>query len=94
MLALAPEIGQVSRREIADLVGVAPCDFDTGTFRGKRSIWGGRHDVRGVVYMVHSPPATPIPCSGPSISASLQTARSRRWRSSPSRERFSPSSAP
>jgi len=51
LLALAPEIGEASRREIAALVGLAPYDFDTGTFRGRRCIWGGRNDVRRVVYM-------------------------------------------
>ncbi|TIX08857.1 MAG: IS110 family transposase, partial [Mesorhizobium sp.] len=51
VLALAPEIGQASRREIAALVGLAPYDFDSGTFKGRRIIWGGRHAVRRVVYM-------------------------------------------
>ena len=51
MLALAPEIGQASRREIAALAGLAPYDFDTGTFKGRRVIWGGRHEVRRVIYM-------------------------------------------
>lgn len=51
LLALAPELGQASRREIAALVGVAPYDFDTGVFRGHRRIWGGRADVRRVLYM-------------------------------------------
>jgi transposase len=51
LLALAPEIGEASRREIAALVGVAPYDHDTGVFSGKRRIWGGRAEVRRVVYM-------------------------------------------
>ncbi|RWC69553.1 MAG: IS110 family transposase, partial [Mesorhizobium sp.] len=51
ILALAPEIGQASRREIAALAGLAPYDFDTGTFKGRRVIWGGRHALRRVVYM-------------------------------------------
>jgi transposase len=51
LLALAPEIGQASRREIAALIGLAPYDFDTGVLRGKRCIWGGRAEVRRVVYM-------------------------------------------
>lgn len=51
LLALAPEIGQASRREIAALVGLAPYDHDTGILRGKRSIWGGRAEVRKAVYM-------------------------------------------
>jgi transposase len=51
LLALAPEIGNASRRQIAALAGLAPYDHDTGLFRGKRSIWGGRAEVRKVLYM-------------------------------------------
>ncbi|WEJ39951.1 IS110 family RNA-guided transposase [Sinorhizobium prairiense] len=51
LLALAPELGQASRREIAALAGLAPYDHDTGVFRGRRSIWGGRSEVRGMLYM-------------------------------------------
>jgi len=51
LLALVPELGEASRREIAALVGLAPYDHDTGLFRGKRCIWGGRAEVRKVVYM-------------------------------------------
>ena len=51
LLALAPELGQASRREIAALIGVAPYDHDTGVLKGRRSIWGGRSDVRRVIYM-------------------------------------------
>lgn len=51
LLALVPEIGEASRRQIAALVGVAPYDHDTGVFKGKRCIWGGRAEVRRVVYM-------------------------------------------
>lgn len=51
LLALAPEIGEADRREIAALVGVAPFDDDSGKRAGKRSIWGGRAEVRNVVYM-------------------------------------------
>ena len=39
-------MGQLSRREIAALVGVAPLNRDSGTLRGKRMIWGGRAPVR------------------------------------------------
>ena len=51
MLAKCPELGQLNRREIAKLVGVAPLANDSGTHRGKRFIWGGRADVRAVLYM-------------------------------------------
>ena len=46
-----PELGQLNRKAIAKLVGVAPLNRDSGTLRGKRAIWGGRVHVRGTVYM-------------------------------------------
>lgn len=46
-----PELGSLSRRQIAALVGVAPLNRDSGLFRGKRTIWGGRAYIRAVLYM-------------------------------------------
>ena len=46
-----PELGRLSREEIAALAGLAPMNRDSGTFRGKRSVCGGRSSVRGVLYM-------------------------------------------
>ena len=51
LLALLPELGQLTRREIASLVGVAPFDNDSGKRRGRRSIHGGRAAIRTVLYM-------------------------------------------
>jgi len=51
LLALAPEIAEADRREIAALIGLAPFDDDSGKRAGKRAIWGGRAEVRHVVYM-------------------------------------------
>lgn len=51
LLALVPEIDEADRREIAALIGVAPFDDDSGKRTGKRSIWGGRAEVRKVLYM-------------------------------------------
>lgn len=51
MLAKCPELGDLNRREIAALVGVAPLANDSGKHRGKRFVWGGRADVRAVLYM-------------------------------------------
>lgn len=51
LVAALPELGQLSRREIAALVGVAPLNRDSGTLRGKRLIWGGRAPVRAALYM-------------------------------------------
>lgn len=51
MTAKCPELGQLNRQRIAKLVGVAPLAHDSGKHRGKRFIWGGRADVRTVLYM-------------------------------------------
>ena len=51
MLAKCPELGTMSRRQIAALVGIAPLADDSGRHRGKRRIWGGRADVRTILYM-------------------------------------------
>ena len=51
LLATLPELGQLSRHQIAALVGVAPMNRDSGTRRGKRMVWGGRAPVRAVLYM-------------------------------------------
>ena len=51
LIAELPELGQLSRQKIALLVGVAPINRDSGTFRGKQSIWGGRAAVRSALYM-------------------------------------------
>lgn len=49
--AILPELGQASRQQIAALAGVAPLSRDSGRQRGVRSCWGGRANVRGVLYM-------------------------------------------
>ncbi len=46
-----PELGNLNRKQIAALVGVAPLNHDSGTRRGKRSPWGGRPRVRTAIYM-------------------------------------------
>jgi len=51
LLADLPELGQLSRRAIAALVGVAPMAHDSGAMRGQRAIAGGRAAVRTVLYM-------------------------------------------
>ena len=51
LIALLPELGQLSRREVAALVGVAPYDRDSGAHRGRRHIQAGRAAVRHVLYM-------------------------------------------
>ena len=51
LLAQLPELGRLSHKEIAALVGVAPLNRDSGTLRGKRLVYGGRAPVRAVLYM-------------------------------------------
>ncbi|MGH7229405.1 MAG: transposase, partial [Nitrospiraceae bacterium] len=51
LLANLPELGTLTHKQIAALVGVAPLNRDSGTLRGKRTVWGGRAQVRAVLYM-------------------------------------------
>lgn len=51
LLAELPELGTLSRQKIAALAGLAPFNRDSGRFRGRRHIFGGRADVRSVLYM-------------------------------------------
>jgi transposase len=51
LLSDLPELGQLNRKAIAALVGIAPLNQDSGKRRGKRIIWGGRSAVRDVLYM-------------------------------------------
>ena len=51
LLAELPELGELHRGQIAALVGVAPFNRDSGSLRGKRSVWGGRRQVRTPLYM-------------------------------------------
>ena len=51
LTAALPELGHLGRRQIAKLVGVAPLADDSGRRQGRRRTWGGRSEVRAVVYM-------------------------------------------
>lgn len=61
LLGLLPELGTLSRKQIAALVGVAPLNRDSGQRRGSRGVWGGRANVRPALYLatlvacVHNP---------------------------------------
>jgi transposase len=68
LMASLPELGTLDRRSIAALVGVAPFNRDSGTFRGRRAIWGGRASVRHTLYMA----ATSAIRSNPVIRAFYQ----------------------
>jgi transposase len=51
LLALLPELGELSTQKISTLVGVAPLNRDSGQMQGKRTIFGGRAAVRQMLYM-------------------------------------------
>lgn len=51
LLTSLPELGTLDRKQIAGLVGVAPLNRDSGVFRGQRRIWGGRAEVRAMLYL-------------------------------------------
>lgn len=51
LAAHLPELGSLDRKQIASLAGVAPFNRDSGTLRGKRTVWGGRSRVRQALYM-------------------------------------------
>ena len=51
LLGLLPELGYLTRHQIAALVGVAPLNCDSGKYRGQRVVWGGRAPVRAGLYM-------------------------------------------
>ena len=51
LLAELPELGTLDRKQIAALAGIAPFNRDSGSFKGRRSIWGGRAPVRCALYM-------------------------------------------
>jgi transposase len=49
LLAELPELGTLDNRRLSALVGVAPFNRDSGTFKGKREVWGGRAPVRAAL---------------------------------------------
>lgn len=51
LMAMLPELGELSAREISKLAGVAPLNCDSGKFKGKRVTWGGRAALRAALYM-------------------------------------------
>ena len=51
LIAQLPELGQANHKEIAALAGVAPYNRDSGQWRGRRAVWGGRRQLRAALYM-------------------------------------------
>jgi transposase len=78
LVGALPELGQLSRREIAALVGVAPLNRDSGTLRGKRVVGGGRAPVRAALYMTAF---AGIPCCVSSTRGCVPPGNRSRWRS-------------
>src|SRR4051812_29573050 len=87
LIGLLPELGRMSRKQIAALVGLAPYDFDSGKLRGHRSIYGGRMPVRNVLYMAALSPCRYNPALKGFRNRLAAAARSPRSSSSPSRAR-------
>jgi transposase len=73
LLVQLPELGQLDRRAIAALVGIAPFNRDSGVMRGRRSIYGGRSQVRTLLYMA----ATTAIRSNPVIRAFYERLKAR-----------------
>ncbi|MFI0348767.1 MAG: transposase [Chthoniobacterales bacterium] len=51
LLAYMPELGSLNEKQIAALAGVAPYNNDSGRHQGRRSIKGGRYEVKRILYM-------------------------------------------
>jgi transposase len=73
LIAELPELGRITRRRIAALVGVAPVNRDSGASRGSRAIAGGRTGVRNVLYMA----ALTAIRRNPAVKAAYERLRSR-----------------
>ena len=75
LLAEVPELGACTRQQVAALVGVAPFNRDSGAWRGRRSCWGGRAQVRAALYMAALTATRVNPTLRPATSASSRPAR-------------------
>jgi len=83
LLAGVPELGRLNRQKLAALVGVAPLNRDSGLFKGRRKVWGGRAQVRAVLYMATLARRGLTRSSALSISGSLQQGNRPRLFSRP-----------
>jgi transposase len=78
LLAEVPELGQLGRREIASLIGVAPHAHESGKFKGRRMIWGGRAAVRSTLYMAQLSASRCNPLLAPFYRRLLQRGKSKK----------------
>lgn len=80
LLAQLPELGALNERQLSALVGVCPFSRDSGTFRGRRPVWGGRARVRASSYMAALVASRHNPILKVFTSGCSPPARRKRWR--------------
>lgn len=78
LIAELPELGKLGRRQIASLVGVAPHPHESGKFKGRRMIWGGRGRVRTILYMATLSAVRHNPVVRASYRALLERGKSKK----------------
>ena len=78
LIAELPELGRLGRREIAALVGVAPHAHESGQFKGRRMIWGGRAHVRTMLYMATLSAVRHNPLLRPHYRAMLERGKAKK----------------
>ncbi len=79
LLAMLPELGQLNRQQVAALIGVAPVNKDSGRKQGKRRVYGGRADVRSVLYMAALAAKRYNPVIRKFYERLIKKAKKRRW---------------
>ncbi|HEX8224780.1 MAG TPA: IS110 family transposase [Allosphingosinicella sp.] len=87
LLALMPELGSLTSKQAAALLGVAPFDCDSGGYKGQRRIFGGRRTLRDIAYMAALVAGTHNPVFKAAKDNSSPPANPQRSHSSPSCER-------
>ena len=78
LIAEVPELGQIGRRQIAALIGVAPHAHESGKFKGRRMIWGGRAAVRSTLYMAMLSATRCNPLLAPFYRRLVQSGKSKK----------------
>ena len=78
LIAELPELGKLGRRQIASLVGVAPYPYESGKFKGRRRIWGGRSRIRTTLYMATLSAVRHNPVLKASYQALLKRGKSKK----------------